>query len=260
MTDLHFDQADSKQVANFLRKLETSEYDLALVTGDISSSRNLPECLEMLAKACGEKPLYITLGNHDYYGSSISETLERTSRLCRQIPNLVHLSSEAAVDLDNQTFLIGGDGWADGQWRGHRTEDISSPDHYSIHDFRKLNKWARYRKMKLLGIKSTDAIRHRIKPKLRSAQKIIVASHVPPFRTSALYNGEPCDANHQPHFVHSTLGAMLIGMAEENPDKQFISLSGHTHSECTDQIFTNLSSFVGGHIKYNPKIQEILAA
>lgn len=260
MTDLHLDQADSKQVADFLRKLEFSEYDLALVTGDISSSRVLPEYLEMLAKACGIRDLYITLGNHDHYGSSISETLERTSRLCDQIPNLHHLSAGGALDLGNHTFLIGGDGWADGQWRGKRTEDIRSPDHYSILDFRKLNKWARYRKMKQLGKESTDAIRQRIKPKLRSAQKIIVASHVPPFRSSALYNGKPCDANHQPHFVQATLGAMLIGMAKENPKKEFMTLSGHTHSECSDQVFSNLTSIVGGHKKHQPKIQQILAA
>lgn len=260
MTDLHLDQADSKHTSVFLRKLEDSEFDIALITGDIASSSNLPEHLAMLAKACGSKPLYITLGNHDYYGSSISETLERTRLLCGQIPNLHHLSESGAIDLDNYTFLVGGDGWADGQWRGRRTEDIRSPDHYSIRDFRSLNKWQCYRKMKQLGKESTNAIRQRIKPKMRSAQKIIIANHIPPFRTSALFNGKPCDANYQPHFVQSTLGAMLIGMAKENPEKQFMTLSGHTHSECSDQVFTNLTSMVGGHKKHQPKIQEILAA
>lgn len=260
MTDLHLDQADDKHTAEFLHKLQDSEYDLALVTGDFSSSRNLPEYLDMLATACGSKHLYITLGNHDYYGSSISETLERTSRLCHQIPNLHHLSECGAVDLGDHTYLIGGDGWADGQWRGKRTEDIRSPDHYSICDFRKLNKWQCSRKMKQLGIESTNAIRQRVKTKLRSAQKIIVASHVPPFRTSALYNGKPCDANHQPHYVHSTLGAMMIGMARSYPEKQFTTLSGHTHSECSDHIFSNLTSFVGGHKKHRPQIHAIIAA
>lgn len=260
MTDLHLDQADSNQMADLTRKLESSEFDLALITGDISSSRDLSDYFAMLAKACGNRPLYITLGNHDYYGSSISETIEKTARLCRRIPNLHHLSAGDAIDLGDYTFLIGGDGWADGQWRGLRTEDIRSPDHHSIEDFRKLNKWARYRKMKQLGIESTNAIRQRVKPKLRSAKKIIVASHVPPFRTSALYDGKPCDANYQPHFVHSNLGAMLIGMAKENRKKQFLALSGHTHSECSDQIFPNLISLVGGHKRHQPKIQKILAA
>lgn len=260
MTDLHLDQANSKHTAEFLRELENSEFDIALITGDIASSLNLPEHLVMLAKACGDKPLYVTLGNHDYYGSSISETIESTCLLCSHIPNLHHLSASGATDLGNQTFLIGGDGWADGQWRGRRTEDIRSPDHYSIRDFRSLNKWQCYRKMKQLGKESTNAIRQRLKPKLRNAQKIIVANHIPPFRTSALFNGKPCDANYQPHFVQSTLGAMLIGMAKENREKQFITLSGHTHSECSDQIFSNLTSLVGGHKKHQPKIQQILAA
>ncbi len=260
MTDLHLDQADSKHTAGFLRELEDSEFDIALITGDIASSNNLPEYLAILAKACGSKPLYITLGNHDYYSSSIFETIQQISRSCGQISNLHHLSASGAIDLGNHTFLIGGDGWADGQWRGRRTKDIRSPDHYSIHDFQSLNKWQCYRKMKELGKQSTNSVRQRLKPKLRSAQKVIVANHIPPFRTSALFNGRPCDPNYQPHFVQSTLGAMLIGMAKENRDKQFLTLSGHTHSECLDQIFSNLKSVVGGHKKHQPKIQEILAA
>ena len=259
MTDLHLDQADSKPTAELLHKLAGSEYDIALITGDIASSRHLPEHLAMLAKAC-QRPLYVTLGNHDHYGSSIAETREQISRLCRQITNLHHLSSQGGVELGNQTVLVGGDGWADGQWRGRKETDIDSPDHYSIRDFRGLCKWARYRKMRDLGHGATSSIRQRLKPALRYCRKIIVATHVPAFRTSALFNGMPCDADHQPHFVHATLGAMLIGIARENPTKQFLVLSGHTHSNCFDHVLPNLTSLVGGHRKHTPQIQDILAA
>ncbi len=260
MTDLHLDQAGGKSTTELLNKLAGSEYDIALITGDIASSRHLPEHLTMLAKACGHSPLYVTLGNHDHYGSSIAETREQLSRLCRQITNLHHLSSQGAVDLGNQTVLVGGDGWADGQWRGHKTENIHSPDHYSIGDFRKLGYRERLNKMRSLGSESTSSIRARLKPALRSSRRIIVANHIPAFRTSALFGGKPCDSNHQPHFVQATLGAMLIGMARENPTKQFLVLSGHTHSYCSDQILSNLTSIVGGHRKYKPEIQDILAA
>lgn len=260
MTDLHLDQADSKSTAELLHKLEESEYDIALITGDIASSRHLPEHLAMLAKACGRRPLYITLGNHDYYGSSIADTHDHIGRLCRQIPNLHHLESRGPVELGNHTILIGGDGWADGQWRGRKEKDINSPDHYSIRDFRGLCKWARYRKMRDLGREATSSIRQRLKPALRHSRNIIVANHVPAFRTSALFNGKPCDSNYQPHFVQATLGAMLIGVAREYPEKQFLALSGHTHSNCTDHVLSNLTSLVGGYCKHRPQIQDILAA
>ncbi len=260
MTDLHLDQSDSKSTAALLHKLAGTEYDIALITGDIASSRHLSEHLAMLAKACGHRPLYVTLGNHDHYGSSIAETREQLSRLCQQITNLHHLSSQGAVDLGNQTVLVGGDGWADGQWRGRKTENINSPDHYSIGDFRKLGYRERLNIMRTLVRESTASIRERLKPALRSARRIIIANHIPAFRTSALFDGKPCDSNHQPHFVQATLGAMLIGMARENPTKQFLVLSGHTHSNCTDHVLANLTSLVGGHSKHKPLIQDILAA
>ncbi len=260
MTDLHLDQADSKFTAELLHKLERENYDIALVTGDIASARHLSEHLAMLAQACGHRPLYVTIGNHDYFGSSIADTKETISHLCRQIPNLHHLSCGGAVDLGNQTIMVGGDGWADGQWRGQKTKDITSPDHYSIRDFRGLNKWERFRKMRELGKESALSIINRLRPALRNNRHIYVASHIPAFRTSALFDGKPCDANHQPHFVHAQLGAMLIWMAEHNFSRNFTVLAGHTHSECRDVVLANLTSIIGGHRKHRPDIQIIFAA
>ncbi|MDP3850703.1 MAG: metallophosphoesterase [Luteolibacter sp.] len=260
MTDLHLDQADSNSTSQLLKKLEGEEYDMALITGDVASSQHLSEHLTMLAKACGSRPIYITLGNHDFYGSSITGTRQLIEKVCRQVPNLHHLSNGGAVDLGNRTILVGGDGWADGQWRGRRTKDINSPDHYSIRDFRGLNKWERLRKMRALGQASAVSIINRLRPALRFNRHIYVASHIPAFRTSALFDGKPCDANHQPHFVHAQLGAILIWSAKSNPSTRFTSLAGHTHSECKDVVLHNLTSIVGGHRKHRPDIQGILAA
>jgi hypothetical protein len=260
MTDLHLDQADSKSTSQFLKKLEGEEYDMALITGDVASSQHLSEHLTMLARACGRRPLYITLGNHDFYGSSIAGTLQLIEKVCGQVPNLHHLSSGGTVDLGNRAVLVGGDGWADGQWRGCKTKDINSPDHYSILDFQGLNKWERIRKMRSLGQESAVSIMNRLKPAMRFKSHIYIASHIPAFRTSALFDGKPCDANHQPHFVHAQLGAMLIWTAKRNSSTRFTVLSGHTHSECKDVILANLTSIVGGHRKHRPDIQAILAA
>lgn len=259
MTDLHLDQAESKSTSQLLQKLETQEYDIALITGDVASSRDLAEHLTMLAKACGDRPLYFTLGNHDFYGNTIADTRQLITNVCRQIPNLHYLSSGGAVDLGNRTVLVGGDGWADGQWRGRKTKDIISPDHYSIRDFRGLNKWECFRKMRQLGQASAVSIINRMRPALRYNRQIYVASHIPAFRTSAHFDGKPCDANHQPHFVHAQLGAMLIWMAQRNSTTRFTVLGGHTHSECKDIVLENLTSIIGGHRRHRPEIQKILA-
>jgi predicted phosphohydrolase len=260
MSDLHLDKADASATSKLIKELKNSDYDLALVTGDISSYKNLAEHLNLLAKACGARPLYLTLGNHDYYGSSIASTGQLISKLCRAIPNLHHLDAEDGVSLGNQTILIGTDGWADAQWRGQRTKNISSPDHYSIEDFRKLGNWDRIGLMRELGRKSANKVGIKLKAKFKSARKCIVASHVPPFRTSAIFSGKPCDPDHQPHYVHAKLGATLIWFAERNPKAEILALSGHTHTYCEDHVLPNLTSIVGEHRRNQPRIQQILAA
>jgi len=260
MTDLHLDQADSRATKKLLHQLESTEYEIALITGDIASARHLPDCLEMVAGACGGRPLYVVLGNHDYYGSCISATTDMMRRISSNIPNLHHLSSLGPVDLGDHGILVGCDGWADGQWRGKKSENIHSPDHYSLSDFKNMSYWGRIRMMRSLGQEAATSLSKRLRPSLRRHRKIIIASHVPPFRTAALFNGKPCDANHQPHFVHSKLGAMLIKIAGHCPSKEFTILGGHTHSECTDLVLPNIRCSIGGHQKNHPRIQQVIAA
>ncbi len=74
--------------------------------------------------------------------------------------------------------------------------------------------------------------------------------------SSAHYNGTPCGPCHSPHYVHASLGGLLIGAARHNLEKRFTALSGHTHSEIRENILANLESRVAGAKRAPPESKE----
>jgi Icc protein len=95
MSDLHLDQAPTKNCRKLLRDLKSTEYDAAVITGDTAASSTLVQHLEALAHACAPRPLYVILGNHDFYGSSLFTTQDQVRRLCHKTSNLHHLQDQA---------------------------------------------------------------------------------------------------------------------------------------------------------------------
>lgn len=257
-TDLHLDLATEPNRNRFLSELSSTVFDAAVITGDIASASSVCDHLKSIAAACHPRPVYFVLGNHDFYGAPMSQTYKRVTSLCRSVSNLRHLHHAGPITLDRHTALVGHHSWPDARCGWGRNTVVSSPDHWNIPDFRRLSHDERYRKMEQLGRQSAIAIRNSLIPALRFHRHVLIASHIPSFPTSALFDGKPCGPCHQPHFVNISLGAMLIGVARKNIGKRLTVLSGHTHHAKTDPILKNLHSHVGGARTGTPEVQEIL--
>lgn len=258
MSDLHLDQAIPKNCQKLLHDLKNTEYDAAVITGDTAASATLVEHLEALAHACAPRPLYVVHGNHDFYGSSLHATQTEVRKLCHRVSNLHHLQDHGVIWLSKHTVLLGHHGWADARCGWGNKTCVRSPDHWCIDDFRGLDQTARFDLMTELGKASARWIRRNLNTVLRQADTLIVATHVPPFQTSAHFNGTPCGPCHSPHYVNASLGGLLIGTARHNLQKRFTVLSGHTHSEVQEHILANLESRVAGTRRGYPQIQGIL--
>lgn len=257
-TDLHLDNAGSGGLARISKQIADSHHDAALLTGDISSAPNLCGHLKILARACRPRPLYFVLGNHDYYGGFMSRIHQEIGSLCRSTPNLFFLDETGPVPLDDDTALVGHSGWADAGCGWGTKTVIHTPDHDCIHDFRQLCTEARFRKMQDLGRQSVTSVRKKLFTAFRTHRQVIVATHVPPFPSTAVYEGKPCGPSHQPHFINLGLGTMLIAVARNNPTRRITVLSGHTHSAARQSILPNLHARVGRVRPRNPQVQEIL--
>ncbi len=258
MSDLHLDQATVINYRKLLQNLRDTDYDAAVVTGDTAVSLSLAKHLAALAHACAPRPVYVVLGNHDFYGSSFNATHRVVRTLCHRVSNLHHLQDHGAVWLTKSAVLIGHHGWADARCGWGTKTCVSSPDHWCIDDFRKLDQAGRFDLMTQLGSASARWIRQNLNIVLRKADTLIVATHVPAFQTSAHFNGTPCGPCHSPHYVNKSLGGLLIGTARHNFQKRFAVLCGHTHSAVQEHILANLESRVAGIKRGCPQIQGIL--
>jgi len=241
ITDLHLDSATSLARWKFYRQIQSSSVEAFLITGDISKASLLPLHLRELAAAAGERAVYFTLGNHDFYGSSFSRVDGMVSGVCANHKNLIHLDGTQAIDLGHDTALVGHRGWCDGRTGWGEKSLARNPDFSAINDFQNLNRHCAFLLLRSLGMQSAFKLRSVLPYALTCYSQVLVATHFPPALQAATFRGKPCDWLRQPFFCNSSVGSMLVRMSEQYPQRKILVLCGHTHSATTVGISANLT-------------------
>ncbi|MEO6845987.1 MAG: metallophosphoesterase [Chthoniobacterales bacterium] len=259
LTDLHLDRATSARRQFFYEEIQGSKADKILITGDISTSRQLPLHLRELAAAASPRPMYFVLGNHDYYGSSFSEMDGRVAGICRTHDNLQQLGKGEIIRLGPGTAMVGHRGWGDGRMGWGSRSFARNPDFSAIKDFEGLSREAAFALLGQLGQESASYLRGVLPYALTCWQHVIVATHVPPFTGGACFSEKPCDWLRQPYYSNIAMGGLLLRMAECFPKKRITILAGHTHCAAQFQAAPNLELRVGGARPGFPKAQRQLS-
>ncbi len=200
-----------------------------IVTGDISEAPRLLDDLRRLASGF-ERQIYFVLGNHDYYRGSW-RGVHRELRVGGLPNSLVFLDRCGPIRLDATTALIGQGGWYDGGNGNARTSPIR------LNDFRRIAELGRCqnRGALLMVIQSraefdADEAHRKLEHAVRDGyQRVILATHVPPFPEVALHEGQPADADYLPWFTSGLMGSALERFCDEHPGIQVLVLCGHTH-------------------------------
>jgi len=253
LSDLHLDQARDNVRQDFYHRLSKAPGEVVVITGDISNSRHLCAHLLELGEACGKRPIFFVLGNHDYYGSSFAQVHSEVDSLCKKQKNLHHLSDGAIIPLGDHEALVGHGGWADGRAGHGAASRVRNPDFWSVGDFRNKNWKSCYGLMGSLGKESAACFRRTLPYALSCYRHVWVATHVPPFTQAAWWNGKHCNYDFQPHYCNVSLGNTLWGMSTAFPESTMSVLSGHTHSEISLSLRTNLSVHTAGSTPGNPR-------
>ena len=84
-------------------------------------------------------------------------------------------------------------------------------------------------KFKELAQRSIDHFSRVLPKAFENHDKVILATHVPPFEESAWYMGRKSDPEFLPFFSNKILGDFLKKYMEQNTDKSLTVLCGHTH-------------------------------
>jgi predicted phosphohydrolase len=108
MSDLHFEfQADGGR--DFIAQIFDSRVDVLVIAGDLSNAPYMEHALYSLSRVYKHTLILFVPGNHDFYKSSIQETLCYLSRLEERIPNFRCLYNSSMTVCDR--LFIGATLW-----------------------------------------------------------------------------------------------------------------------------------------------------
>ncbi len=258
-TDPHFELLSEIQRKQILRAWNETSADCAILTGDISHGSAALGWLRQLARVF-ERPIYFVLGNHDFYGTSISRQRAAARDLCGEIENLVYLTLDDVVSLSSTTALVGHDGWGDMREGDWEQTAVRPPDFDEIEDLIDLahDRSALRRRLRQLGDEAAEHFRRVLPEALAGHERVIVATHVPPFREASWYEGVNSTAPWLPFFCCRAVGDVILDMAERYPHRELSVLCGHCHGTGETQVRENLRVLTGGAEPCSPQVQRVL--
>lgn len=255
LTDIHLNFVKPNAISALCDTLKDA--DAVLITGDIGEARDLIRYLRILDQRLGV-PLYFVLGNHDFYRGSIAEVRLAASALRTHSPRLLWLPSAGVVELTSDTGLVGHDGWADGRFGDYAGSEIVLNDYFLIEELAGLDPSERLGMLHALADEAANYLRSVLPEALRRYQRVIVLTHVPPFREACLHQGQIAGDDWLPHFASQAVGLALREAMEASPEREMTVLCGHTHAPATVQILPNLRVLTGGAEYGRPALQCIL--
>lgn len=261
LTDIHLNFLDKNGRKIFYQEIVNTHCDAVLISGDIAEAPSIVDILKEMADYVN-KSIYFILGNHDYYRGQVNAVREAITTLTKTHDQLFWLPSSGIQQLTKNTLLLGQDGWADGRLGDYQNSYVSLNDSRLIADLlqeRILGENQLLKKMQQLADADAILLQNDLINALKlHPKKIIVLTHVPPFKESCQHLGQISDENWLPYFSSKAMGDILLPIAQENPAVDFLVLCGHTHSAANFQPLKNLTVKAGTAEYYQPMVQEII--
>lgn len=262
LTDIHLNFLDQEKRELFYKEIVKCNCDAILISGDIAEAPSLIELLNEMA-AQTDKIIYFVLGNHDYYKGQIDEMREAITALSKTHQLLRWIPACKTQLLENNTALVGHDGWADGRLGDYYNSKVSLNDSRMIADLfqqRVLSMDHLLQKMQQLADDDAEQLKIQIDAAVNMrAKKIIVVTHVPPFKEASIYKGKISDDGYLPFFTSKATGDVLMQAATENPEIKFLVLCGHTHGAANYSPLHNLTVKAGAAEYYKPAVQQVIS-
>jgi Icc-related predicted phosphoesterase len=97
-----------------------------------------------------------------------------------------------------------------------------------------------------------------LKPALEAFPRVILLTHVPPFRESCWHEGRISSDDFLPHFTCKAVGDVLLEIVESRRDRELTVLCGHTHGRGEVEILPNLRVVTGGAEYGKPELQRVI--
>ncbi len=257
-TDVHFDHVGDTGLDSFAEAVTARGVDGLVLTGDIAEADSIADRLTRLARRL-QRPIWFVLGNHDHYGGSVERVQALIRKLVAEEEHLHWLVAEEVVELAPGVALVGHGGWGDARFGDPLGTPVRIADHWRIEDLQGLEAAALTERLRELGDEAAEYLGRVTRRALASHERVIVATHVPPFVEACDHPG-PIVADHWlPFFACQATGQAIREAAREAPPGHEVTvLCGHTHTACEASLAPNLRVRTGGATYGRPAIADIL--
>jgi len=257
ITDLHLDFVQDADLSRFLGELEACAADAYLVGGDIAQAATVARHLRVIASRL-RRPVYFVLGNHDFYGGSIARVRVAVTALMERSPYLHWLPARGVVPLTRATALVGHDGWGDARLGTPATSPIRLNDFALIDELKGLDRATLHARLRALGDEAGAHLRTVLPEALASFARVLVLTHVPPFREACWHGGAIASDDWLVYFACAAAGEALREALRGAPDRTCTVLCGHTHSGGRAAILPNLLAWTASAQYGTPRIEQVL--
>lgn len=256
LTDIHLNFLSQAERKDFYGLILEKNPIAVLITGDIAESKNVRQILEEMQSYL-RVPIHFVLGNHDFYHSSIKSVRENLIEITSC--SLKYLTNSLPIYLTKSTSLMGIDGFADGRAGDFSNTRIRMNDHSFIEEFNHARICSNNDLQKEMGRQSEDdngvlLLKMYILRQGEMPKNVIILMHVPPFEECCLHGSKKSDKDFLPFYCSVGTGKLLLSIAEEHPETNFLVLCGHTHSKAIYQPLSNLTVRVGEAEYTEPRI------
>jgi predicted phosphohydrolase len=257
LTDIHLDHLAPNAIDGLSAKVAEASVDAVVLTGDISVAPRLGEHLErLIADFAG--PVWLVLGNHDYWGSSVAEVREALRAMRGAEPRLRWLQHEGPVLLDHERALVGVDGWADARLGDPLGSPVRLRDYDRVQDLVHADRGAALDAARAIADGDAATLRTLLDDALRLRSHVYVATHIPPFAEAALFRGMMTTAHFLPWVTCKAVGDALLDAAERHPDRRITVLCGHMHHRAHVWMRPNLEVRTGAAEYGAPAIEDVI--
>lgn len=241
LTDTHFNFLESYKIIEFFLELKFQDPDGIFLTGDISNGPNVCKHLHWLQRIV-DKPIYFVLGNHDYYRSSFQMVEQSVSELVNSNHDLHYMNVENYISLNQDTALIGHNGWYDAKWHDPLLPVVFLADWYFIDDF-KLGQGneGRMQIMRDRAAVAAQSIGKNLVSALREHSTVYLLTHFPPW---PYYQYGIMDNFWKPFNSSKIIAETIEDIMKHLPHKKLIVLAGHTHEARYTKVAHNIELHV----------------
>lgn len=266
-TDIHLNFCHIERIKAYCERANKLNLDALVITGDISEGDKIRDHIWLLERYL-KMPTFFVLGNHDFYNDGIVPVRERMKEHFTNAyapgaqlsePSCFWLGAQDFIELDDNTALIGHDGWYDGGYADWFKSQVVLADYHVIKDLIPLYENQLHQKLQDLSLESANFIAKNLPLAFAEHDHVFLATHVPPWAQNAVYEGKISDDQWLPHFSSKFMGDTITKIMSQYSNKKLTVLCGHSHGKAKYVPMANIEAYTGHAVYRKPNINKVFS-